>query len=135
MNVNTDIVVPLPQKKVPQRDVKYQETFIPPETDAKVEVIGKNGSMNVEEPCPDVPDSGEDLPDLLPRTGGDTRTKYRTRGAVREEAKPTAKPRRSTRFADPPDTKVNHANTFENPTVYQKTTWSQQKLQDYLVQR
>ena len=69
MNVNTDTVVPLPQKKVQQHDVKYPETFIPPETDTKVEVIGKNGSRNVEskeEPCPDVPDSGEDLPDLLP---------------------------------------------------------------------
>ena len=96
MNVNTDIVVPLPHKKVPQRDVKYHETFIPPETDTKVELIGKNESRNVEsteEPCPDVSDAGEDVPDLLPRTGGDTRTKYRTRGAVREEAKPTAKPR------------------------------------------
>ena len=80
----------------PQRDEKSPETFIPPEADTKVEVISKNGSKNVEskeEPCSDLPDSGEGVP---PRTGKNTRTKYRTRGAVRQEAKPTAKPSHST---------------------------------------
>ena len=60
----------------PQRDVKSPEKFIPPEADTKVEVISKNGSKNVEskeEPCPDLPDSGEGV---LPRTGKNTRTKY-----------------------------------------------------------